>query len=75
VNGIEEVVADKGYHSGAAVVALTQALARTYISDPKRPRNWAGKAEEQNGVYANRRRVTGNYGKKLLRKRGELLER
>lgn len=76
VNGIEEVVADKGYHSGAAVVALRQAQARTYISEPKRPRRkWAGKADEQSAVYANRRRVTGNYGKKLLRKRGELLER
>jgi transposase len=76
VNGIEEVVADKGYHSGAAVVALRQAQARTYITEPKRPRRkWAGKADEQSAVYANRRRVTGNYGKKLLRKRGELLER
>jgi transposase len=75
VNGIEEVVADKGYHSGAALVALMQAQARTYISDPKRSRKWAGKADEQRAVYANRRRVNGNYGKKLLRKRGELLER
>jgi transposase len=76
VNGIEEVVADKGYHSGAAIVALRQAQSRTYISEPKRPRRkWAGKADEQNAVYANRRRVTGNYGKTLLRKRGELLER
>lgn len=75
VNGIEEVVADKGYHSGAAVVALRRAQTRTYISDPKRPRKWAGKADEQSAVYANRRRVTGNYGRKLLRKRGELLER
>lgn len=76
VNGIEEVVADKGYHSGAAVVALEQAQTRTYISEPKRPRrNWAGKAAEQSAVYANRRRVTGNYGKQLLRNRGELLER
>ena len=46
------------------------------MSEPKRPRRkWAGKADEQSAVYANRRRVTGNYGKKLLRKRGELLER
>src|SRR5919112_2489089 len=76
VNGIEEVVADKGYHSGAAVVALRQAQARTYISEPKRPRRkWAGKADEQSAVYANRHRVTGNYGKKLLSKRGELVER
>jgi transposase len=37
-------------------------------------RNWAGKAEEQQAVYANRRRV-GEYGKSLLRRRGELVER
>ena len=41
--GVEEVVADKGYHSGA--------------------------------TYANRRRVRGERGKRLLRQRGEKLER
>lgn len=76
VNGIEEVVADKGYHSGPAVLALQQAQVRTYIPEPKRPRRrWAGKTAEQSAVYANRRRVTGHYGKQLLQKRGELIER
>jgi transposase len=76
VSGIEEVVADKGYHSGPAVAALKQAQVRTYIPEPKRQRRkWAGKAAEQSAVYANRRRVTGNYGKQLLKKRGELIER
>jgi transposase len=43
VNGIEEVVADKGYHSGPAVLALQQAQVRTYIPEPKRPRRkWGG---------------------------------
>jgi transposase len=76
VNGIEEVVADKGYHSGAAVLALQRAQVRTYIPEPKRQRRkWAGKAAEQSAVYANRRRVMGNYGKQLLNQRGELIER
>lgn len=76
VNGIEEVVADKGYHSGPAVLALKQAQVRTYIPEPKRQRrNWAGKAAEQSAVYANRQRVTGTYGRKLLKKRGEFIER
>jgi transposase len=76
VNGIEEVVADKGYHSGAAVLALQQAQVRTYIPEPKRSRRkWAGKAAEQSAVYANRRRVMGKYGKQLLQKRGEWIER
>ena len=48
----------------------------SYIPEPKRPaRKWNGKAEEQKAVYANRRRVKGNYGKRLLKKRGELIER
>ncbi len=74
--GIEEVVADKGYHSGTTVQAIAEVPARTYIPEPKRkPRKWAGKADEQKAVYGNRRRVQGNYGKRLLKKRGELIER
>jgi transposase len=74
--GIEEVVADKGYHSGSTVQAIVEAPARTYIPEPKRKRRkWAGKAAEQKAVYDNRRRVRGIYGKRLLKKRGELIER
>jgi transposase len=55
---------------------LQQAQARTYIPEPQRGRRkWAGKADEQKAVYANRRRVQGHYGKRLLKKRGELIER
>src|SRR6185369_2222623 len=76
VNGVEEVVADKGYHSGPAVMALGQVPVRSYIPEPKRgPRKWAGKEDEQKAVYGNRRRVQGCYGKRLLKKRGELIER
>jgi transposase len=58
------------------MLAIAQAEARSYIPEPKRPRrNWDGKADEQKAVYANRRRVKGNYGKRLLKKRGELIER
>jgi transposase len=76
VRGIAEVVADKGYHSGSAVQAIAEVPTRTYIPEPKRkPRKWAGKAAEQKAVYDNRRRVGGIYGKRLLKKRGELIER
>ena len=75
LNALSEVVADKGYHSDEAVLAIAQAEARRYIPEPKRPtRNWNGKADEQKAVYANRRRINGNYGQQLLRKRGELIE-
>src|SRR5258707_4414038 len=75
--GIEEVVTDKGYHSGAMLVLLKSAEVRTYIPEKKQKgqRDWDGKGEQQEAVYANRRRVNGAYGKRLLRKRGELIER
>jgi transposase len=73
---LAEIVGDKGYHSNDAVLHVQQAQGRSYIPEPKRgQRLWAGKADEQKAVYANRRRVKGNYGKQLLKKRGELIER
>ena len=50
---------------------------RSYVSVPQQPRrNWKGKAEQQEAVvYANQRRVEGERGKRLLRRRGEFLER
>ena len=75
--GIEEVVGDKGYHSGPALVGMKAAGVRTYIPEKKQngKRHWIGKKDEQQAVYANRKRVSGNHGKSLLRKRGELIER
>ena len=77
LQSIEEVVADKGYHSGAMLVLLKGAEVRTYIPEKKEKgqRHWDGKGEQQQAVYENRRRVSGAYGKRLLRKRGELIER
>jgi len=73
---LAEIVADKGYHSSEMMLALQQAETRSYIPEPKRPhRKWAGKTAEQKAVYANRRRVKGSYGNRLLKKRGELIER
>jgi len=71
---ISEVVADKGYHSNDSLTGLKGV--RTYISEPKRGRrNWKGKPGAKEAVYANRRRIRGQRGKALLRKRGEFLER
>jgi transposase len=73
--GLCELVTDKGYHSGAGLAEMSESV-RTYVSIPQQPRrNWKGKAEQQAAVYANRRRVEGERGKSLLRRRGELLER
>jgi Transposase DDE domain len=71
-----EIVADKGYHGNDMLVGLTEDEYRTYISEPQRGRRkWKDKEEEQQATYANRRRIRGQRGKRLLRKRGELLER
>ena len=75
--GIEEVVADKGYHSGAVLQEVHAQEVRSYIPEPERGRRkWGeGKAEEQQRTYANRRRVRGARNKRLQKLRSELTER
>ncbi len=74
--GVEEVVADKGYHSNQVLVELHAEGVRSYIPEPERgPRKWDGKEKEQQRVYANRRRVSGRHGKDLQKLRSELTER
>ena len=74
--GLEEVVTDKGYHSGPLLEDLRAIGVRSYLPEPQRGRrHWQGKREEQAAVYGNRRRIRGERGKQLLRQRGELLER
>ena len=77
LGGIEEVVADKGYHSGPVLKEMKAAGVRTYIPEKKQAgkRHWVGKEEERDIVYANRQRLQRPKGKRLLRKRGELIER
>src|SRR4029450_2592770 len=76
VGVIEEVVADKGYHSRRTVHDLETLAIRTYISEPDRgPQSWIDQEAEREAVYATRRRIRGNRGKRMLRRRGELLER
>jgi transposase len=49
---------------------------RSYVAEPRRGRRrWAGPAAARAAVYANRRRVRGKRGKRLMRQRGELIER
>src|SRR5947199_6771537 len=75
-NWLEELVTDKGYHSNDTLVDLKEFGIRSYISEPKRgQRNWIGKKVERDAVYANRRRIRGDRGKSLLRRRGLMLER
>jgi transposase len=72
----EELVTDKGYHSKQTVLDVQTLGLRTYISEPDRGRqHWIGEQAERDAVYANRRRIRGERGKQLMRRRGELLER
>ena len=76
--GVEEVVADKGYHSGPVLTELHGQEVRSYIPEPDRGRRkWQGegKAEEQKRTYENRRRVRGERNKRLQKLRSELTER
>lgn len=76
LNVCREVVMDKGYHSNETLVDLDANRYRTYVSEPDRGRRvWIGKEDAKAAVYANRRRIQGERGKRLLRRRGELLER
>ena len=74
--GIEEIVGDKGYHSNQSLVDLEAVGVRSYISEPDRGRrNWKKNPEARDAVYRNRRRIRGPRGLRLLRLRGERLER
>ena len=74
--GPRELITDKGYHSRAVVTQMAEWGLRTYCSEPDRGRQrWPGLRREQRAVYANRRRIGGERGRRLLRQRGEKLER
>ena len=74
--GLAEIVADKGYHSNQTMVELADMGLRSYVSEPDRGRRtWTGKTAARDAVYANRRRIRGARGKRLLRQRGEFVER
>jgi Transposase and inactivated derivatives len=73
---VAEAVLDKGYHSRQTLLDLEEMGVRSYASEPGRARqDWAGQADARDAVYANRRRIRGERGKRLLRSRGERLER
>jgi|SRR6185437_8331453 len=75
-DGVWEVVADKGYHSNELLKDLRVLGIRTYISEPARGhRHWQENPAAREAVYANRRRIGGTRGRRLLRRRGEYLER
>lgn len=72
----EEIIADKGYHSNQTMVDLEAVTLRSYMAEPDRGRrDWSKASEAQAPVYGNRRRIRGRRGRRLMRQRGERIER
>jgi transposase len=73
---LEEIIGDKGYHSNQTMVDLDAVGIRSYIAEPDRGRrDWSEEPEAQAPVYSNRRRIRGRRGRRLMRRRGERIER
>jgi transposase len=78
---IQKAAADKGYHKAETLVACEDVGlfgVKTYIPEPDAPyeRRWTDKPEShQRAVYNNRRRTSREYGKRLQRRRSEVVER
>jgi transposase len=73
---LEEIIADKGYHSNQTMVDLDAVGVRSYVAEPERGRrDWSKEPAAQAPVYGNRRRIRGARGRRLMRRRGEMIER
>jgi transposase len=73
---LTDLIADKGYHSNETMIDLDALAVRSYIAEPERGRRqWTTTSDAQHAVYGNRRRVRGVRGQRILRCRGEYVER
>jgi transposase len=70
------LVGDRGYHSNDTLLTLRALGLRAYLAEPDRGRRcWTKEPEAQQSGYGNRRRVGGRRGRRLMRRRGEYVER
>jgi transposase len=73
---LAEIIADKGYHSNQIMIDLAAVGLRSYVAEPNRGRrDWSEEPAARTLVYANRRRIRGARGRRLMRQRGERIER
>jgi transposase len=74
---VKELVADKGYHDNRLLAQCAAWQVRTYIPERKQLiRRWTDKPGDYESAFrANRRRVCGDKGKRLQRRRSEECER
>jgi hypothetical protein len=62
--------------SNQTMMDLAAVGIRSYVSEPDRGRrDWSEEPEAQAPVYGNRRRIRGRRGRRLMRQRGERIER
>jgi transposase len=72
---LEEIIGDKGYHSNQTMVDLGAVGVRSYVAEPARGRrDWSEEPGAQAPVYSNRRRIRGQRGRRLMRRRAEYVE-
>ncbi len=70
------VVLDRGYHSDETVERIAAEGADSYVPEPNRkPRNWAGKPEQQRRHEENEKRVASEAGREYSRQCMEKVER
>src|SRR5277367_3553248 len=73
---LAEIIADKGYHSNETMIELATVGLRSYVAEPNRGRrDWSEEPAARTLVYANRRRLRGARGRRLMHQRGERIER
>ena len=73
---LAEIIADMGYHSNQIMLELEAVGLRSYVAAPDRGRrDWSKEPQAQTLVYVNRRRIRGARGRRLMRQRGERIER
>ena len=73
---LAEIIADKGYHSNQIMIDLAAVGLRSYVAEPDHGRrDWSEEPAARTLVYANRRRIRGARGRRLMRQRGERIER
>jgi hypothetical protein len=78
---IRKAVADKGYHAAETLADCDEAGVfgvKTYIPEPERQVEWSWldrPESQQRAVTNNRRRTQREYGKRLQRRRSEVVER
>jgi hypothetical protein len=73
---LNRVLDDAGFDAFVEAQWFVDIGLRSYIAEPDRGRrNWQGRADAKAAVCANRRRIRGGRGRRLLRQRGERLER